>query len=61
MYLHKALRAPDREQLLKAMQQEVHDHESMKHWELVPRSGLPPGTSANDASIPVKCTVGKPA
>jgi hypothetical protein len=41
MYLHKALRAPDRSEFIKAMQQEIKDHEELKHWELVPQSQVP--------------------
>jgi hypothetical protein len=44
MYLHQALRAPDRSQFIKAMQREVKDHEDLKHWELVHRSEIPEGT-----------------
>lgn len=35
MYLHKALRAPDRNEFIEAMKQEVKAHKDMKHWELV--------------------------
>jgi hypothetical protein len=41
MYLHQALRAPDREEFIKAMKQEIKDHEDLQHWELVPKSELP--------------------
>jgi hypothetical protein len=44
MYLHKALRAPDREEFIKAMKQEVQDHEERGHWELIPKSKVPEGT-----------------
>ena len=44
MYVDQALKAPDREQFLKAMQKEVDDHSSNEHWRIVPRSGLPSGT-----------------
>jgi hypothetical protein len=44
MYLHKTLKAPDTEEFLKAMQQEVKDHEERGHWELVSKSDIPEGT-----------------
>lgn len=44
MYLHEALKAPDRDEFLKAMQQEVKDHEERGHWELVSKSDIPEGT-----------------
>jgi hypothetical protein len=45
MYLHQALRAPDREKFIEAMAKEVQDHESGKHWEVVSKSEVPQGTS----------------
>jgi hypothetical protein len=45
MYMHEALRAPDRSQFLEAMQKEIQDHEDLKHWELVPRANIPQGTT----------------
>ena len=44
MYVDQALKAPDREQFLDAMKQEVNDHHANKHWSIIPRSGLPEGT-----------------
>jgi hypothetical protein len=44
MYLHEALRAPDRAEFIKAMQQKVKDHEEWGHWELIPKSEVPEGT-----------------
>jgi histone deacetylase 1/2 len=44
MYLHEALKAPDRAEFIKAMQQEVRDHEERGHWELIPKSQVPEGT-----------------
>jgi hypothetical protein len=44
MYLHKALKAPDKEEFIKAMQQEVKDHKERGHWELVSKSDIPEGT-----------------
>jgi len=44
MYLDQALREPDREQFIEAMQKEIADHEERGHWEVVRRDSLPPGT-----------------
>ena len=35
MYLHEALQQPDKEQFLKAMEEETNAHEEGKHWEVV--------------------------
>jgi hypothetical protein len=45
MYLHQALRAPDRNEFIKAMQREIKDHEDMRHWELIPKADVPEGTT----------------
>ena len=44
MYLDQALREPDREQFIVAMQKEIADHEQRSHWVVVLRSSLPEGT-----------------
>ena len=44
MYLHEALRAPDRKQFIQAMRKEVEDHEKRGHWEVVSKDEVPPGT-----------------
>ena len=44
MYLDDALKAPDRDEFIKAMQQEVIQHEERGHWIMIPRSEVPPGT-----------------
>ena len=43
MYYHEAMREPDREQFLNAMQQEVESHTQNQVWEMVPRSQVPEG------------------
>ncbi|KAL7580919.1 hypothetical protein ACA910_005738 [Epithemia clementina (nom. ined.)] len=48
MYLHEAMRQPDREQFMLAMQKEINDHEIRKHWEVVPKSQVPKGTKVID-------------
>jgi len=44
MYLDQAMREPDREKFIEAMQKEIKDHEERGHWEVVPRDSLPKGT-----------------
>jgi hypothetical protein len=44
MYLNQALCAPDRDEFIKVMQQEVKDHETRGHWELIPKSQVPENT-----------------
>ena len=41
MYLHEALRAPDKKEFLKDMQDEVAAHSNREHWEVVPKSTMP--------------------
>jgi hypothetical protein len=43
MYLHEALKQPDWEQFLKAMDEEIEAHHKGKHWELIARSDIPKG------------------
>ncbi|KAL7575399.1 hypothetical protein ACA910_007307 [Epithemia clementina (nom. ined.)] len=49
MYLHEALRAPDRRQFLEAMDVEINGHIKGKHWIVVPRTEVPKGTRILDA------------
>jgi len=35
-YLHQALKQPDRQQFLEAMDEEIKVHMDGKHWEIVP-------------------------
>jgi hypothetical protein len=44
MYLHEAMKQPDKAQFLKAMQEEVQAHTENKLWELYPRRLVPQGT-----------------
>jgi hypothetical protein len=44
MYLDDALKAPDRDEFIQAMQQEVTQHEERGHWIMIPRSQVPAGT-----------------
>ncbi|KAL7564555.1 hypothetical protein ACA910_013956 [Epithemia clementina (nom. ined.)] len=49
MYLHEALRTPDRRQFLEAMDVEIQGHVKGKHWIVVPRTEVPKGTRILDA------------
>ena len=40
LYLWEAMKEPDADKFLEAMQQEVDDHTNRKHWELCKRSDL---------------------
>jgi hypothetical protein len=44
MYLDDALRSPDRDEFIKAMENEVSQHEERGHWIMIPRSQVPEGT-----------------
>ena len=48
MYLHEAMKVPDRDQFKKAMDKGLEDHIACKHWEVVPRSEVPNGTRVLD-------------
>jgi histone deacetylase 1/2 len=43
MYLHEAMRQPDRLQFIEAMKKEVTDHTNNKNWRVVHRSEIPTG------------------
>jgi hypothetical protein len=43
MYFHQAMKAPVRDELIKAIAKEINDHIVNTHWELVPRSDVPNG------------------
>ena len=49
LYLHEAMKAPDRAQFLKAMECEIKGHEEGNHWVLVPKQHVPKGTRVLDA------------
>ena len=44
LYYQEALRAPDRKQFLKAMKDEIRQHEENGHWKMILRSKIPPDT-----------------
>ena len=48
MYLHKVMKAPDCDQFLKAMDKELDNHISCKHWEVIPKENIPKGTKLLD-------------
>ncbi len=39
----KAMKEPDANRFIEAMQKEVEDHKSRDHWEIVPHSSIPSG------------------
>ena len=41
LYMHEAMRQPDKKEFIKAMKKEVSAHEDNKHWELTKRSDIP--------------------
>eukprot|EP00978_Attheya_sp_CCMP212_P035308 scaffold152839_cov109-Attheya_sp.AAC.1 len=41
LYLHEAMREPDKKQFVEAMKKEVSSHEDDHHWELTKRSSIP--------------------
>jgi hypothetical protein len=43
LYLHEAMKAPDKRQFMKAMVKEVSSHQDNQHWELQRRSDMPAG------------------
>ena len=49
LYLHEAMRAPDRAQFIKAMECEIKGHEEGNHWVLVPKHQVPKGTKVLEA------------
>lgn len=44
MYLHEAMKQPDREKFIDAMVKEVNTHTERGHWEVISRSSVPDGT-----------------
>jgi len=44
MYLHQAMKQPDREQFLKSMVKEIETHQKRKHWNVIPIKVVPKGT-----------------
>ena len=43
LYYHEAMKAPDREKFILAMEEEVRTHTEGKHWKVVPRDTVPEG------------------
>ena len=41
LYFHEAMKAPDKEKFILAMEEEVRTHSEGKHWKVVPRSTVP--------------------
>jgi hypothetical protein len=55
MYLHQALKEPDKAQWLKAMEEEVNAHISNGNWEMVPRRSVPVGVPVLPAVWAMRC------
>jgi hypothetical protein len=49
MYQHKAMRALDRAEFIKAMQAKIGSHTTQEHWKLMPRSQVPEEHKVLDA------------
>ena len=43
LYYHEAMKAPDRDKFILAMEEEVKTHTEGKHWKVVPRDTVPSG------------------
>eukprot|EP00978_Attheya_sp_CCMP212_P036391 scaffold164691_cov35-Attheya_sp.AAC.1 len=43
MYLHEAMKAPDKRQFMKAMVKELSSHQDNQHWLLMKRASIPKG------------------
>jgi hypothetical protein len=41
LYMHEAMKQPDKKEFIQAMKKEVSAHEDGKHWELTKRSNIP--------------------
>ena len=48
MYLHEAMKAPDRDQFKKTMDKELQDHIARNLWEEIPREEVLKGTRVLD-------------
>jgi hypothetical protein len=44
MYMHQAMKQPDKKQFIQAMVDEVTAHTKNGHWKIIPRSQVPDGT-----------------
>jgi hypothetical protein len=49
MSFHQAMKAPDRDEFVKAIVKEMNDHIVSKNWELVPRREVPAGVKVLDS------------
>ena len=54
MYLHQAMREPDWEQFLQAMQDEVQAHTEAGNWLLTLAADVPPGSTILPAVWQIK-------
>jgi len=49
MYLHQALKQPDKEEFLKSMVKEITMHQKRKHWKVVPIKEVPENVGILDS------------
>jgi hypothetical protein len=49
MYVDQAMKAPDKQKLVKLSSKKVNDHITFKHWILIPRSKVPEGVKVLDS------------
>ena len=49
MYLHQALKQPDKEEFLKAMIKEIDTHQKRKHWKVIPIKEVPENVKILDS------------
>jgi len=55
MYLHEAMKAPNKAEFEKAMAEEVASHTDNNHWELVSRNTVPKGVEVLPAVWAMRC------
>jgi hypothetical protein len=59
MYFHQAMKAPGRDEFIKAIVKEMNDHIVSINWELVPRQDIPPGIKVLDSVWAMKRKIDK--
>ena len=49
MYMHQAMKQPDKKEFLQAMDKEINDHVAKGHWKLIPKAKVPKGINVLDS------------
>ena len=49
MYYHQAIKAPDKDEFLRAIIKEINDHTEGNHWALIPKEQVPKGEKILDS------------